>query len=567
MATAYFTRRKRAALDRILSGGPPFFTPDFVLADAVPRHTRRFTNFSGDVSGRYLEALSAEARLGNKPAKGLGALAANIITCQKPDGHFGDEGAVTEKETRMSRFWGNGRLLVGLTEYAALSGDKKVLAAAKKLGDHFVNCAPVMNSEAVWQAHSGLQGAVGYICWTQIIEGLVPLARLTGEKKYLDLAASIAQKHRHHEAQHTHGYLCALRGMVTLALETKDPAPLDQVEAEWDWMHRSGNVLTWGSISEYFAPKESRDEGCSEADWLRLNLELHRATGKDRYLAAAEDSLWNGFAYNQFDTGDFGHHQFGRGGCCGPNARAWWCCTFHGLRALTDLEGRFLHGDEKGFRLDSPISAQATAAGRELICESTLETNGGVRLTVKRTGKDAWDLALRCPPWAHGLGARLGKKKVTLKKEGAFWVLSRVWKKGDVITVQYGMATTIVPHAKEAGTFALRHGPWFLGVCEAQDPAFFDEPHNKNAVVLPKVKAGAEVSLGLAPKQKAGNAWAIPAGHRRIDFLPGGYPSQKQQATLKPIAEQTGYPDHTAWVWWFTTTADSSKDIPAPKQN
>jgi len=34
--------------------------------------------------------------------------------------------------------------------------------------------------------------------------------------------------------------------------------------------------------------KYERDEGCAEADWLRLNLSLWRLTGQDRYLDAAE---------------------------------------------------------------------------------------------------------------------------------------------------------------------------------------------------------------------------------------------------------------------------------------
>jgi hypothetical protein len=49
-------------LNRILHDGPPHFDDAFVLADAEPQNTRRFTNFSGDVSGRYIGAMSAAAR-------------------------------------------------------------------------------------------------------------------------------------------------------------------------------------------------------------------------------------------------------------------------------------------------------------------------------------------------------------------------------------------------------------------------------------------------------------------------------------------------------------------------
>ena len=51
-----FQERFALTLERVLHGGPPRYTVEFVTADAVPWHVRRFTEFSGDVSGRYLEA-------------------------------------------------------------------------------------------------------------------------------------------------------------------------------------------------------------------------------------------------------------------------------------------------------------------------------------------------------------------------------------------------------------------------------------------------------------------------------------------------------------------------------
>jgi len=52
------TDRFNLTAKRILKDGPPVFDQNFVLADADARPGRRFTEFSGDVSGRYIGALS-----------------------------------------------------------------------------------------------------------------------------------------------------------------------------------------------------------------------------------------------------------------------------------------------------------------------------------------------------------------------------------------------------------------------------------------------------------------------------------------------------------------------------
>jgi hypothetical protein len=87
----------------------------------------------------------------------------------------------------------------------------------------------------------------------------------------------------------------------------------------------SGNVLLQGAVPEMFTPAIKRDEGCSEADWLRLSLDLWRETGEAKYIEQAERALI---------SGDFGHYPLSAEGIPPPHARAWSCCMMHGLRAF-----------------------------------------------------------------------------------------------------------------------------------------------------------------------------------------------------------------------------------------
>src|ERR1035438_5219675 len=147
-------------LHRILQGGPPHFDDAFVLADAVPENTRRFTNFSGDVSGRYIGALAAAAHHTGRSFPELDRIVAKILPLQKPDGHFGapiSEHQVTNDD--MAMLWGNARMLIGLLEYYALSPRAEVLASARKLGDFLVRQAPRFNAEEVRREPAGASGS------------------------------------------------------------------------------------------------------------------------------------------------------------------------------------------------------------------------------------------------------------------------------------------------------------------------------------------------------------------------------------------------------------------------
>ena len=113
--------RFELTLDRVLKGGPPVYNDSLVLADAVPQHVRRFTEFSGDVSGRYIGALATAARFRGGSFPELDRIVGKVVALQKADGHFGDPFGTGEiANSDMALLWGNGRLLIGLLEYHRL---------------------------------------------------------------------------------------------------------------------------------------------------------------------------------------------------------------------------------------------------------------------------------------------------------------------------------------------------------------------------------------------------------------------------------------------------------------
>jgi DUF1680 family protein len=541
------SQRLQLTMNRILRGDSPRYDEDFILADAIPRPTRRFTNFSGDLSGRYIEALSIAAGSGLK-SPALDRTVADLFPLQKPDGHFGAAFNANEVDDEaMALLWGQGRLLVGLVEYYKLTGQTAALDAARRLGGFLVRQASRFEDEQVRRKYNGEKFAVGYICWTSNLEGMVSLYGVTKEERFLTLAKQIAADVAIHPSQHSHGYLTSLRGVLALYRVTNDRQYLDQAIGGWQSVVDSGNVLWQGGVPEMFAPKIERDEGCSEADWLRLSLELWQIAHRPEFLAQAELELFNEFSFNQFHTGDFGHHVLTDTGMTGPTARAWWCCTLHGARAFYAIRKMAFHADEQGLAYDLPVDGMGEGAGLSMRAESALERDGSVTLTVEKGGPAARTLLVRVPEWASDLSLFEGGKKLPAVGRDGYLSVTRSWKAGETLNLRYTFRTRAVSDGKHPDLVSIFHGPWLLGVDEAASPAFFDEPFPGNRV---KFSLG-DVKLDPVPPSASPAPFAVPVAHFHLDYFPGGYPMQPAQALLRPIAEATSSPDQNQLVVWL----------------
>jgi DUF1680 family protein len=547
--------RYRLTVERVRSGGPPVYDPPMVLADLVPRSVRRFTDFGGDVSGRYIGAAASTGLIRGESWPLLDEVVDSALRLQKPEGYFGaalDAGPVSDRQ--MALLWGNGRLLIGLIEYHRMSGSPAALQAARRLADWMISMAPVLNSVETQRAFNDGKLAVGYICWTQNMEGLVALFELTRDPRYRILAEQMAARTERRPGQHSHGHLTSLRGVLRLYEVTRDDRFLGQVEQQWHEVVASGNLLPHGAVPEAYYPDIKRDEGCSEADWLRLSLGLWRITGKLEYLEAAERTLFNEYAANQFASGDFGHRvQLATGigsgvGREGSAARAWWCCTLHGLRGFSDVFQNAFSVAGSAIRYDLPVDSTLKSPGVTLTADSRLGRDATIHLHVTAADGRSHGLLIRLPRWSSGIAVTLAGRALSAPEESGYLRLERAWRPGDELVLHYRMRTFVEAYTPpesakaQTGRVLVFHGPWSLGVDEAHSPHYFDEPFALNKVELP---ASGEVALEPA-RETVMEPFAIPVARFRVKYFPGGYPSQPQTAVLRPLAEQTGL-HSTAW--------------------
>ncbi|MGA2049456.1 MAG: beta-L-arabinofuranosidase domain-containing protein, partial [Terracidiphilus sp.] len=289
--------RYELTLRRVLDGQSPAYSEEFLLADVRPEAVRRFTEFSGDTSGRYIGGLATAARVYGKPFAGLDGLVEKVIALQKPDGYFGSTFHYDKPTDQdLALLWGNGRLLVGLVEYYRLKPSAALLAVCGRLGDWLVRIGPLMLSAEMRAAFGAQHFASSYVCWMQQTEGLANLYAVTKDERYRKLAQQVAAVIERRPGDHVHGYLTSLRGVLDLYTATGDARFLGQCETAWEDVAASKDALITGGVPEGWSPNNHRTEGCGEADWVRLSLALWKATGKLKYLEMGERAVFNELA-------------------------------------------------------------------------------------------------------------------------------------------------------------------------------------------------------------------------------------------------------------------------------
>ncbi len=537
--------------DRVLSGTEPAYSSEFLFSDLRGEPGRRFTNFSGDTSGRWIGALASSSATFKEEFSGLSPFVESALKLQHPEGYFGKSfNADDPSDDDLALLWGNGRLLVGLAEYYSLGHDPAVLQAARRLGDFLVKIAPRFNSAQMEQAFGSAHFATSYICWTQQTEGLAELYALTKDVRYRDVCADISRRITRRPGDHVHGFLSSVRGTLDLYKATGNDEHLQTVLRHWKDVTESGDILVTGGVPEAWSPKRLRTEGCAECDWLRLNLELHAVTGQEEFLRRAEDVLFNEFSMNQFWTGDFGHAFLGdlgqadyshaQSGAGEPRivlVRAWWCCTLHGLRAFPAVQQRVFRQSEDRLIYQIPVDGWFESDGIKVTARSWLAAEGKVEIKVERASRGA-RLEVRQPHWAGAIA-------LSHKGQALPGLLVSDLESGDAITIQYSMKKRVSPLDAKGERKTVHVGPWLLGASAADQQSYFNELHRDNVLL--------EDSLREATSTNA-LPFAVPIAARRCSVLPAEYPVQPSEVELRAVSEQTAHPP-SRWILSFRTNS------------
>lgn len=540
LAGAWALAQARNA-DRLAA--PPLDTPEFILDDVTLEQHRKFAEYSGDISGRWIGAAAFLAKRFPKPFAAFPEVMAGLPACQKADGHFGADQRLPsiERKRDMPILWGNGRLLIGLVEVWDNTSNPQALAMAGKLGDYFVATDKVYcNPENLRRI--GGSYADGFVtCDFSCIEGLVGLARVTKVQRYLDQArhiADLAITVTDFDGLHSHGRLCAVRGFADLYALTGERRWLAAAERDWA-IFRECYLLPTGGVKESLEAECDRDEGCAESDWLRLNLSLWRLTGAGRYLDAAERCLKNHFIYQQFANGGAGHRVLYQlhgqpVAFQGLSEEAWWCCGEHWARGMVDVARSAVTGSGQGLSIN--LAAD---------CDSVLDGPGGTWTVTVRELPEALNVRIEAPAtlkaevrihrpaWAAEGGVE-APKGLTARADGDTWLIQGTWRGMQELRVRLPATLRVERTSDGVGAFYCGHELMVAHPCAANAWLMEALPVLRPVVLWSEVRAGADGKV------------VIPAS-----LTPNADPDQPEQWRLLELASlrsEAAAPDHQrAW--------------------
>jgi hypothetical protein len=324
----------RIGLARKRTASYPLHTLDFILIDLErPDNAHRHADWcAGDLSGRVLEFLSVAEGIDGTHDSRLPELFQRIYRTRRPSGLFGRFGGAYGHQydppeadfTNASH-----RLFNGLIKYYDLTGDTRALDSAVGLADH------ALAHKDDWAKWCASWSGCTILYW--ITEPLAELYRITGDKKYLTIPQIIGESIKDIYGMHSHGFLTTMRGLQLAALYTGDASWNDVPERFRRIIIDTPYEFADGCVAETF-PRSFRNEGCSIADWILVNLNATRITGNLEGYEHAENALWNALFFNQFITGGFGHRDLSPDGYkMGPMSECWWCCTENGGLAMAEF--------------------------------------------------------------------------------------------------------------------------------------------------------------------------------------------------------------------------------------
>lgn len=358
----------------------------------------------------------------------------------------------------------------------------------------------------------------------QIVEmALVRLYLITGEKRYLNLAkffldqrGKTGKKHEYaqmhkpvtlqdeavgHAVRATYMYA----GMADVAALTGDTAYLHAIDKIWSNIVNKKIYLTGGIGSRhsgeafganYELPNlTAYNETCAAIGNVYVNYRLFLLHGDSKYYDVLERTLYNGLISGVSLQGDrfFYRNPLEADGKYRFNAdntidrQPWFgcaCCPSNICRFIPSVPGYVyaVNGDSLYVNLFMGNTSKLKVGNRNIEIKQVTHYpfEGNVRIEIDARGKQPLTLKIRIPGWTRGevmpgdlytfvdkantgFEVCLNGEKVDGKLEKGYFTITRSWKKGDIVEVDFDMQPRIVKANEKVeadrGRIAIERGP------------------------------------------------------------------------------------------------------------
>lgn len=400
----------------------------------------------------------------------------------------------------------------------------------------------IKNADLLVRIFGEKPGQIRGVPGHQIVEtGLMKLYQITGKEDYLKLAkyyldnrgnpndhklyGEYAQDHipviqQNEVVGHAVRAVYMYAGMTDIAALTKDKAYENAVNNLWHNMVNKKMYITGGIGSRhdgeafganYELPNlTAYNETCAAIGDVYWNHRLHNLYGKSEYFDVIERTMYNGlisgisldgkqFFYPNALESD-GVYKSNRGSC---TRQAWFdcsCCPTNLIRFIPSIPGLIYSktNDILYVNLYASNNASFTLGKTDLQIsqQTSYPWNGKIAISVNPKKAHQFTIKLRVPGWARNEvlpGDLYTYKKASTQKttiningestnvqpENGYYTITRNWKKGDKIALNFPMEVQEVQTNSKVETnkskVSLEYGPIVYAVEEVDNKNNFDK--------------------------------------------------------------------------------------------
>ncbi|MFD2828210.1 beta-L-arabinofuranosidase domain-containing protein [Leeuwenhoekiella polynyae] len=314
--------------------------------------------------------------------------------------------------------------------------------------------------------------------------------QISGEPKYLEVAKRFSHKRLLNPLaegndilnnMHANTQIAKFVGFARIAELANTEKYKDASQFFWKTVVENRSLAFGGnSRREHFPSKASSidyvnvidgPETCNSYNMLKLTEDLFRINPQAKYAEFYERTLFNhirssqhpehgGYVY--FTSTRPRHYRV----YSAPN-EAMWCCVGTGMENHGKYNQFIYTHSENALYVNLFVASEVNWSEKGIRLKQTtgFPEEEQTRLEIIK-GNAAFNLNLRYPSWAKADGFSItvnGKPVEVNVEKGSYVTLSRNWKKGDVILVQFPMENTTVAMPNVPEYQAFMHGPILLG--------------------------------------------------------------------------------------------------------
>jgi DUF1680 family protein len=470
----------------------------------------------------------------------VGQAATELIKTAAPDGYLGTR----QPAYRLQGWdvWGQKYALLGLISGYDRTGDPALLLAARKQTDVLITeLGPGRKNIEDVGEWNGLPAS-------SVLEPVVQLYERTGDVKYLDFAKYIVACW-----QKPSGRLPKGMRLVDDALAGKSPAQMcapksyemmSCFEGLCELYRATGNqdyreaaiklcegvnrkectLIGCGSSGEVWnngaklqtGVVEKPMETCVTATWMKLNYQLLRLTGDERYADTLENNLYNGLLGAMMPDGRWWAYFSGLMGVRVPSYVqhddvGLSCCVVNGPRGLmitpfwafmTSAQGPVVNLYAPG----SAVLPDSTGHTVKLNIDGDYPVDNHVDITVapvdQKEFTEPFTIWLRVPAWSTNTDVKVGNETFAVTA-GTYAKLARRWHAGDRVSITFDMHGRIIDSPAGNGYVAIARGPMVLSLDNRLNPSqpaqlTLDRSRYPEILLTPDLAAAGKIDAWMA---------------------------------------------------------------------